>query len=78
MLKWLRDLFGPKPVRLELRLFTYDEANRVLVHGPGNWQIADEEDMNRRIGYVWLERRGTLTAGDAAAKPESSPPDLGR
>ena len=66
MLNWLRDLFKPKGVRIELRLFTYAEANVVLVHGPGNWQIAPEEDTNRRIGYVWLERRGTLTANDGS------------
>lgn len=66
MLNWLRDLFGPKPARLDLRLFTYAEADRILIHGPGSWQIAPEEDTNRRIGYVWLERRGTLTSIDGS------------
>jgi hypothetical protein len=69
VISWLRSLFKPKGVRLELRLFTYNEANRVLIHGPGSWQIAPEEDTNRRIGYVWLERRGCL-AGDGGGKHE--------
>lgn len=55
-MKWLRDLFGPKGIRLDLRLVTYGDANKMLIEG---WQLAPEEDNNRRIGYVWLEKRST-------------------
>lgn len=40
----------------ELRLMSYQDADQLL-HQPGNaWRIAPEEDYNRKIGYVWLER----------------------
>lgn len=69
-MKWLRDLFRPEGVRVELRLMPYAEADRTLILGNGEWQIAPEEDMNRRIGYVWLERRVKLrgTATDTGTE----------
>jgi hypothetical protein len=65
MFNWLRDLFKPKGTRVDLRLLSYQDADRLLLTEDG-WQIAPEEDTNRRIGYVWLERIAKLngTAGD--------------
>lgn len=46
-----------KPKRLELRLLPYGEADAILRDpGMGSWRIAKEEDHNRMIGYVFLER----------------------
>lgn len=57
---WLTDLFKPKGTRVALRFLPYAEADRLLLTGNGEWQIAPEEDSNHRIGYVWLERRVKL------------------
>jgi hypothetical protein len=69
MFNWLRDLFKPQGMRVDLRLFTYAEADRTLLAGNGEWRIAPEEDHNRRIGYVWLERRVKLN-GTADGRAE--------
>lgn len=61
---WLQGLFKPGSTRLELRLFTYAEADRLLITGENGWQIAPEEDTNHNIGYVWLERRRSLAASN--------------
>ena len=55
MLEWLRWFLGLKPKlkRLELRCVPYHEAGDLLHEG---WTIAREEDRNRRIGWVYLER----------------------
>jgi len=53
-LRWLKNLiFAPKTERTALRFVTYGEAEQLLQQG---WQIAPEEDDNRRIGWVWMER----------------------
>lgn len=52
----LRRLLGlqPKPKRLELRLVPYyPDGDRLVREG---WVIAQEEDHNRMIGFVYLER----------------------
>lgn len=51
----LRQLVGlqSKPKRLELRCVSYIKGNELLRQG---WTIAPEEDHNRIIGTVWLER----------------------
>lgn len=68
MMKWLADLFQPKGTRVDLRLFTYADADKLLLTGNGEWQVAPEEDHNRSIGYVWLERRvrinGSVPSGE--------------
>lgn len=43
----------PKRKRIELRLVCYEEADKLIRDG---WRIASEEDRNRRIGWVYLER----------------------
>lgn len=52
-MNWFRKLFAPKPKRLDLQLVSYDNANAYLERG---WRIAKEEDTNRKIGFVWLEK----------------------
>ena len=42
--------------RLELRYVTYAEGDRLIRETPGAWTIAPEEDGNRQIGMVYLER----------------------
>lgn len=56
MIRWLLNLLKPKTVRLEVRFVSYAEAEQLFGGQPGQWQIAPEEDTNRRIGWVWLER----------------------
>lgn len=43
----------PNPRRLELRYVNYKEGDRLVREG---WTIAPEEDNNRSIGMVYLER----------------------
>lgn len=52
-MNWLRKLFSKKPKRVDLKLVSYDNANAYLERG---WRIAKEEDTNRSIGFVWLEK----------------------
>jgi hypothetical protein len=48
--------------RRELRLVSYGEADQLLAEG---WVLAPEEDANRAIGWVYLERgaRWSRTSG---------------
>lgn len=51
---WLRQIFNPAPpVPRELRMVSYDEADVLLKQG---WRLAPEEDNNRILGMVYLER----------------------
>jgi hypothetical protein len=52
-MNWLRKLFAKKPARIDLKMVRYDNADAYLERG---WKIAKEEDTNRKIGFVWLER----------------------
>lgn len=61
----LRRLFYrifPRYRRLELRAVSYEVADRLIRESANKakheqWSIAREEDGNRVIGVVWLERR---------------------
>ncbi len=56
MIKWLRSLFhGPTPRMRELVYVPYDRADRMLREKVG-WRLAPEENGNRTIGMVFLER----------------------
>lgn len=48
--------------RLDLQVMSYSEADKLIrrqgePQDSGHWAIAKEEDTNRAIGYVYLERR---------------------
>jgi hypothetical protein len=48
--------------RLELRVFNYAEADKVLKENDSKpeeekWHLAKEEDDNHFYGYVYLERK---------------------
>lgn len=52
--------------RLELRIVTYAEGDKLLKESVGKpenekWRIAREEDTNRVIGLVYLERKERIT-----------------
>lgn len=49
----VRYFFPVKRKRLELRCVTYLEGEKLTREG---WTIAKEEDRNRHIGWVYLER----------------------
>jgi hypothetical protein len=54
MIDWLRGLLkraGPR----ELRFVSYQEADR-LMREDATWKLAPEEDHNREIGMVYIER----------------------
>lgn len=55
-MNWLRNILKkkPKPPR-ELVCVSYAEGDRLLRENKG-WRIAPEEDRNRVIGWVYLER----------------------
>lgn len=57
LLNWVRSLFTPKPSvkRLELRFCSYNEADALIKANPA-WRVAQEEDKNRLIGWVYIER----------------------
>lgn len=45
----------PKRKRLEIRFMSYGEADKLIREG--EWTVAwEEEDENKGIGGVWLER----------------------
>ncbi len=48
--------FTRKRKRLELRCLSYAEADRLIRETQGAWTIAPEEDGNRCLGMVYLER----------------------
>lgn len=58
MFAMLRALFTRKPkrTRLELRFLPYSEADKLIRATNGAWTIAPEEDKNKIIGMVYLER----------------------
>ncbi len=72
LLRFLRRLFFrcvPIYARIELRCVRYSEAEELLSANEGKplreqWTIADEEDRNRCIGLVWLERRERVTGDE--------------
>lgn len=52
--------------RLELKFCSYTEADRLLRDSEGKpepeqWRLAKEEDDNRTMGWVYLERRERIT-----------------
>lgn len=53
--KWLDKLFNP-PKRIDLRFVDYGEADKIIKSNPDSWRIAREEDHNRILGMVWIER----------------------
>lgn len=58
MIQFLKSLFTrkPKKVRAELRCCTYSEADKLIRETNGAWTIAPEEDKNKMIGIVYIER----------------------
>lgn len=54
MMGWLTALFEPTPPR-ELVFVDYAHADQLLRENKG-WNLAKEEDTNRQIGFVYLER----------------------
>jgi len=63
MLKYFSELFEgiwkafcpPKRRRLEFRFVHWEEADE-LMRSESGWSIAPEEDNNRIVGWVYLER----------------------
>jgi hypothetical protein len=52
--------------RLEAKCITWDEADTLLRKNEGKpeseqWVLAKEEDFNRTIGMVYLERKERIT-----------------
>jgi hypothetical protein len=41
----------------EVRFLPYGEADKLIRETNGAWVIAKEEDKNRVLGWVYLERR---------------------
>jgi hypothetical protein len=61
MIKALRRLFYQRFKRyrrLELRFIDYREADYLIKQG--GWILAKEEDTNKQLGMVYLERRGRI------------------
>lgn len=61
MFEWIRRLFRRKPRtrRVEMRVTTWAEADR-LIREEG-WELAiPEEDINRTLGIVYVEKRELL------------------
>jgi hypothetical protein len=58
MIQFLKSLFTRKPRkrRAELRCLTYEAADKLIRETKGAWTIAPEEDKNKVIGIVYLER----------------------
>lgn len=42
--------------RIDIKLLPYDEADE-LMKNDSSWEIAEEEDYNSAIGFVFLEKR---------------------
>lgn len=57
MIALFKRLFGLRkpPLPRQLVFIEYSAADRMLKENAG-WRIAPEEDRNRSIGWVWLER----------------------
>ena len=47
----------PETVRRELRFVDYSTADKMMQEHPGVWTIAPEEDSNKELGWVYIERR---------------------
>jgi hypothetical protein len=63
-MNWLRRLFSkPIPFTRELVHVTWAEGDRMLRADEG-WGLAPEEDLNRQVGMVYLQRRRPLN-GDS-------------
>lgn len=68
-MNWCRKLFYRVfkcYMRLELRFISYGEADRLIRESANlpedqRWEIAREEDHNRLIGKVFIERRVRIT-----------------
>lgn len=58
MIAFIKSLFTRKPKkrRVEIRCLTYAEADKLIRETNGAWTIAPEEDKNKMIGIVYLER----------------------
>lgn len=54
VIKWLKRLFK-KPAPRQLVCVSYFDAD-VMLREDKSWRIAPEEDKNRSLGMVWLER----------------------
>jgi len=57
MLKLFKWLLPKRYQRLELRLCSYREADKLLSESDSQqfWRLAPEEDTNNSLGFVWLE-----------------------
>jgi hypothetical protein len=56
-MSWLKDLFfKSKGQKRELVCVSYDVGNRMLNDPTAGWHLAPEEDKNRVVGMVYLER----------------------
>lgn len=63
--KWYLMKF-PKYRRLEMKSFTYSDADKLLKENQTKtesqqWHLAKEEDNNQMFGIVYLERRERIT-----------------
>lgn len=54
--RFLMWLFPRKRKRLEMRFLSYAEADKLIRDTNGAWTIAKEEDTNRYLDMVYLER----------------------
>jgi hypothetical protein len=56
-MSWLQSLFfKAKGQRRELVCVTYTEGDNMLRDPEGGWHLAPEEDKNKVVGTVYLER----------------------
>lgn len=56
-MSWLKDLFFKgKGRKRELVCVDYAEGDKMLRNPEGGWHLAPEEDKNRALGTVYLER----------------------
>lgn len=58
MIAFIKSLFTrtPRKQRAELRCLSYADADKLIRETNGAWTIAPEEDKNRIIGIVYIER----------------------
>lgn len=52
-LSFLNSVLPKKRIRVEIRFVSYATAERLILQG---WELATEEDRNRTVGYVYIER----------------------
>lgn len=60
----------PKRKRLELRLLSYDDADKLLREPGSEWEVAVDENHNGMIGMVYLERLEPLTKNKPPVRGE--------